>query len=91
MTERLRARIERDFEPGSVEPVVERLESLGLGPADDPGVERIQAAIVILARGDWYAFEHAANEALIDWRDVLVAAGLEHEDWPARLTDFLGA
>jgi hypothetical protein len=89
MTNRLRARIERDFEPGSVDPVVERLEALDLG-ADEPGTERIQAAVVLVAAGDWYAFERAAHDAVIDWRDVLCAAGLEHEDWPQRIEDALG-
>jgi hypothetical protein len=90
VTERLRARIERDFAPGSVEPVVERLEALDLGRADEPGRERIQAAVVLLAAGDWPAFERAARDAQLDWRDVLCAAGLEHEDWPQRLEDALG-
>ena len=30
------------------------------------------------------------REARIDWRDVLVAAGLAHEDWPERLDTYLG-
>ena len=32
----------------------------------------------------------ALEEAGRDWRDVLVAAGFEHEDWPERLDDYLG-
>jgi hypothetical protein len=90
MTKRLRARIERDFPRGSVQPVIERLEALDLGGVDEPGVERIQAAVVLLAAGDWYAFERAAHDAVIDWRDVLCAAGLENEDWPQRLEHALG-
>jgi hypothetical protein len=90
VTPRLRKRIERDFEPGSVERVLERLESLELGSATDRGRERIEAAIVILAAGDWYAFERAARDAELDWRDVLMAADLGFHDWPQRLDDALG-
>jgi hypothetical protein len=90
VTPRLRKRIEHDFEPGSVERVLERLESLELGSATDRGRERIEAAIVILAAGDWYAFERAARDAELDWRDVLMAADLGFDDWPQRLDDALG-
>ncbi len=91
MTRRLRRRIERDFEPGSVEAAIERLESLDLpGRFDQRGSERIQAAIVLIAAGDWYAFERAAKDAELDWRDVLMAADLAFDDWPQRLDDELG-
>jgi hypothetical protein len=50
----------------------------------------VQAAIVLLAAGDWRALERAAKDAEIDWRDVLVAADLGYEDWPTRLDDMLG-
>ena len=36
------------------------------------------------------SFDRALEVARRDWRDVLVAAGFEHEDWPERLDDYLG-
>ena len=61
--------------------------------AFDPGPtrqapERIAAAIAFVSG------EHSPSVALQlaaeDWRDLLVAAGLEHEDWPEVLTTRLG-
>jgi hypothetical protein len=53
--------------------------------------ERVQAAVVKLADGDLGELDRQLREARIDWRDVLVAAGFAHEDWPERLDDFLGS
>jgi hypothetical protein len=46
---------------------------------------RIQLAILKLADGDIAAAETAAMRASIDWRDVLVAAGMADADWRAVL------
>ena len=92
VTERIAARVRRDFGVGADE-ILRRLESLQLpliesqGPA---GLERVQAAIVVLARGDAERFERDAKVAERDWRDVLVAAGLASFDWPGILDDELG-
>ena len=92
VTARVAARVRRDFGPAADE-ILRRLESLELpliesqGPA---GVERVQAAIVVLARGDAERFERDAKFAERDWRDVLVAAGLANFDWPGKLDDELG-
>lgn len=63
-----------------------RLQELSL-PFIETAVqrERIQAAVVFLAAGSYAAFERAAGRAEVDWRDVLVAAGLANGDWPERL------
>lgn len=67
-----------------------RLETLNLPAAEKQSLERIQAAIVLVAAGDAGRLDQAAALAESDWRDVLVAAGLANEDWPARLDDELG-
>jgi hypothetical protein len=85
--------VKQDFETGSVAPVLARLEGLELPLADsqgEDGRERIQAAILLLADGRWSRFEHEADAAEADWRDVLVAADLAGEDWPERLNELLG-
>jgi hypothetical protein len=84
MTQRLRARVLRDFPtPGSAEEVVRLVEAT-------TGDERIQAAIVLAAAGSVSSIRSAADLARIDWRDVLVNGGLAQEDWKAVLHAELG-
>ena len=84
MSDRLRARIDRDFpEPGSADEVAR----LVAGASDS---ERIQAAIVLLATGDLDRLHAAVSLTAEDWRDTLCAAGLEHDDWPSRVDAELG-
>lgn len=52
--------------------------------------ERIQAAILILARGSVDRLVAAVREAEGDWRDVLVSAGLANESWQDCLAAALG-
>ncbi|GAA1661764.1 hypothetical protein GCM10009765_09120 [Fodinicola feengrottensis] len=52
--------------------------------------ERIQAGVVLCARGDLHRLRDACALAELDWRDVLMGAGLAHEDWPSRLDAELG-
>lgn len=85
-TARLARRVQDDFGADA--------ELVSSALADLPGYagsERVQAAVVKLARGDLGRFDRQLNETMIDWRDVLVAAGLAHEDWPERLDDYLGS
>lgn len=81
---RLAARIRRDFpEPGSADAIIANLGELDTN-------ERVQAAIVLWARGDLNRFRDSVALAFIDWRDVLVRGGLENEDWPLILVRELG-
>jgi len=92
LTQRLVARVRRDFQPAGVDAVVGRLEGLTLPflEGDDEGTERVRAAVVLLADGDLRRLDEAAALAEQDWRDVLVAAGLANEDWRERLAAALG-
>lgn len=84
VTTRLLGRIRADFpDPGSAEEIA-RL----LGEATKS--ERIQAAIVLAAKGDMKLLRYGLDLAGVDWRDVLMNGGLENEDWPARLDAELG-
>ena len=88
-TPRLTRRIRADFGADEVDLVIGALDELG--DLSGPGIgERVQAAIVKLSEGDLVRFDRALEVARRDWRDVLVAAGFEHEDWPERLDDYLG-
>lgn len=53
--------------------------------------ERVQAAIVLISQGSIQRFREAIGLGLTDWRDLLVAAELAHEDWPDRLRAELGS
>lgn len=81
---RLCRRIERDFrDPTAVATALEVV-----GALHQP--ERVQAAVVLSARGDLGRLNEARDLADLDWRDLLVGVGLAHRDWPARLDTELG-
>ena len=92
---RIAERVARDFKANVQVDVLELLESVAKDRSHvydtDAGRERIHAAMLILARGNVDTLLHAASEAEMDWRDLLVAAGLEHDDWPQRVAAFLDA
>jgi hypothetical protein len=52
--------------------------------------ERVQAAVVLWASGDLAPLRDACHLSGVDWRDVLVRAGLADEDWRTRLDVELG-
>jgi hypothetical protein len=84
---RLVARVQADFSAPDAERVLEALstipESLPLGEKQD--AERLQAAVILSARGDHLRFEAALREAHRDWRDLLMGTDLAHGYWPERL------
>lgn len=84
LTKRLRGRIERDFpEPGSAAAVARLI-------AESSEAERVQAAIVLWARGDFTKLRDACRLAREDWRDVLVRGELADDDWREKLDRELG-
>ena len=65
VSHRVQEAVRRSFEPGSVEVVVSRLAGLELpfergGIETEAGRERVQAAVALVAAGDYYEFERAA-------------------------------
>jgi hypothetical protein len=82
VSSRLEAKVRADFEPGAVEPILVRLAEIRS--------ERVQAAVVLLADGRWPEFERQSALAKVDFRDVLVAAGLADGQWSERLNERLG-
>jgi hypothetical protein len=86
---RLEARIRRDFPPEAAEQVIAFLRTVSDGRAasrQDP--ERLQTAAFILLEGDLNRIPQV--QAIRDWRDLLVWAGLGHPNWPDRLDEMLG-
>jgi hypothetical protein len=84
-TDRLRRRIQRDFPAGTAEEVIKRIAALPPSATGKQNPERVQAALVLAARGQWRRFDALLRLLDQDWRDVLVAGHLADEDWPARL------
>lgn len=85
VTPRLASRVRHDFpEPGSADALIGRLATVGEG-------ERVQAAVVLWARGDLGRFDDSLALCEVDWRDVLVRGGLADDDWPERLDAELGS
>jgi hypothetical protein len=84
VSHRLHRRIERDF------PAAGGAAEVAQMVAAASHSERIQAAIVFCARAQPGRLRDACDLAKLDWRDVLVGAGLADEDWPTRLDMELG-
>jgi hypothetical protein len=53
-------------------------------------IERVQAAVVLSARGDRDRFESLAALAEVDWRDVLVGTELADADYEDAMSRLLG-
>jgi hypothetical protein len=87
---RLRAFTRREFADADADIAMQRLDALHLALAEKQSLERIQAAVAILARGDLRRLEDNAQLAEKDWRDVLVFSGLGQGDWERRLDVILG-
>jgi hypothetical protein len=84
-TQRLVSRIRRDFTPPGVAEVIDWLGGLPDEAYGHQDAERIQTALVIAASGHLARFRAGIRLLRLDWRDVLVAGGLAHEDWRERL------
>jgi hypothetical protein len=87
---RLLRRIRQDFpEPWSND-IFQQLSTLENGSASALGVERLQAAVVLIADGDSRRFRDALTLAQQDWRRALELAGLQYDDWMTKLDKQLG-
>ncbi len=83
ITQRIEARVRREFAPGAAEQMLRQLEALS---AAKQSPERLHAAVVLLARGDLDRAEWASK---IDWRDAFVWSGLG-SNWEERVDEEFG-
>jgi hypothetical protein len=94
ITQRLEARVRRDFGPADADVVLALLAEIGpdlVGLQEDlEQTERVLAAIVLVADGNSQRFLSAAESARRDWRNVLMGAELGNEGWRNRLAEVLG-
>lgn len=86
---RLERYVRDRFDPEQVDDVLVHLLALA-DASGRPLPERMQAAAALIADGNYDAFTEAVALARIDWRDLLVSAGLADEDWPEELDRRLG-
>ena len=70
--------------------VLRYLEGLHDSEHGGQGHERVQAALVLASRGRPERFDSVVQLLRMDWRDVLMAGGLGHDDWRAVLERELG-
>jgi hypothetical protein len=86
LSPRILARVVRDFPGGRASEVADVLLALDpQRPHSPDGDERLCGAVLICAGGDVDRLLEAAALAELDWRDLFVLAGLEHDDWPTKL------
>lgn len=90
VSRRLTRWVRSAFPEGSAEQVLDVLRDLPDEIVGGQDPERVQAALVIRTRGDWYEFRRWVRLAQTDWRDALVGADLGDEDWRDRLDEVLG-
>lgn len=86
---RLERYVRRTFAEEAVDEVMLQLLALESEPGV-PAPERIMAAVVLEARGDFGRFIEMLDLARTDWRDALVVADLAHENWREELNRRLG-
>jgi hypothetical protein len=81
-SELVRLELAKRFSPDDVGPATAALEALSLQVGDSTGGrDRIHLAAVLRSGGSVSALRDAIALAQIDWRDLLVAAGLGNSDW----------
>jgi hypothetical protein len=82
ISEVVRLELAKRFSVDEVASATATLEGLTL-PCDDSqaGRDRIQLAAILRSGGRLSALREAVTLTEIDWRDLLVAAGLENADW----------
>ncbi|MFS8101310.1 hypothetical protein LFM09_29710 [Lentzea alba] len=81
VSERVATRVRRDFPKHADEALQELATTYG---SRGPGGERIQAAVVLAAKGDLRRLKSAVRGSHRDYRDTLMGAGEAHahDDWP---------
>jgi hypothetical protein len=90
VTPRVERYVRERFEEGDVELVLSALAEWRISYEPEPPGERLIAAVVLAADGRLDGVDDAFRLADRDWRDLLVGAGLHHDDWRGVLDRRLG-
>ncbi|WP_158702384.1 hypothetical protein [Kitasatospora sp. MMS16-BH015] len=81
--------IERELDASSSSRLTEAISGIDASVFESQDLDRIVAAMVILLR-EGVDLEVIIDEAVSDWRDLLVDAGLGGGDWPTVIADRFG-
>ncbi|MCX5524035.1 hypothetical protein OG342_14345 [Streptomyces bobili] len=87
VSQRLAGKIKKDF-PADSEAVLSMLHEVERESFGGDAGERLLAAVILVSRGDIDRLVMALELMAEDWRDLLMDAGLESEDWASRLDEF---
>jgi hypothetical protein len=79
----VRAELAKRFSSEDLGPATAVLELLQFqGVVEPAAIDRIHLAAVLLANGNLPALREWVALGVVDWRDLLVDAGLANADWP---------
>ena len=90
VTPRIERYVREHFGPEDAQRVLHALRDWRISYVEEPPGERLTAAVVLAGDGRRADVEGALQLAEVDWRDLLVAGGLAHGDWPQRLDELMG-
>jgi hypothetical protein len=90
ITRRLEEKIKQDF-PEDHDAICSMLHEVENKVFGGDGNERILAAVILSSKGSTSRFFVALSVLEEDWRDVLMEAGLGHDDWPLKLEEYLNS
>jgi hypothetical protein len=95
VTDLVKQHVHKLFPPDEAELVIAELASAHWAACrDGEDAERVYFAVLHLSGGDLRKFDQVFRGGRIDWRDILVEAGLADSDWPdvlrSRGIDFRG-
>lgn len=84
VSESIRRHLQERYSPDYTTAALRALESTPLPFLErlSRDRDRVHLAILLYARGEEERLREAAALASADWRDLLVATGLENDDWP---------
>ena len=91
VTPRVELYVRQRFDEADAELVLSALREWRISYEAEPPSERLIAAVVLAADGSLGGVDDGIRLAEQDWRDLLVAAGLQHDDSGMVLDSRLGA
>jgi hypothetical protein len=89
VSEKMQSFIMRAFEQADAEAIISEIGALDEGDFDYQDLDRIAAAILIFVMRNVTNHAEIIRSVTVDWRDLLMGAGLTGDDWPSRVEELL--
>jgi hypothetical protein len=89
ISERMAILIGKNFEQSDAVAMLDGIRALDERDFDGQDPDRIVGSIVILAMGNVANLPAILRSAAVDWRDLLMGAGLADDDWTLRVEEIL--